>query len=262
MKIYKDQYQSVTSDCTKCFGLCCIALFFSKMDGFPCNKEAGEFCLYLQENYRCDIHKQLAKKKLSGCIGYDCFGAGNYVVQKWYLNELWISEEKVQRQMFAVFIVVTKLLQIRFYLIEACNVNSKYQKQVEQLLEENDTLIKQDVKQILLIDTNLYREKVNETLKQIVISLGLKKEQQYIGKSYRNKDMRNYDFSAKLLLRTDFTNAALEGSSFLAADTRDANFSNCDLRKVLFLSQSQVNCAIGNKNTKLPTHLVSPVTWK
>ena len=32
-------------DCSKCFGLCCVALFFSKCDGFPTDKGAGKPCL-------------------------------------------------------------------------------------------------------------------------------------------------------------------------------------------------------------------------
>ncbi len=123
MKVHekdKGRLEQLKIDCSKCSGLCCTALFFSKIDGFPENKKAGKPCTNLENNYRCKIHHELEKSNMKGCIGYDCFGA----------------------------------------------------------------------------------------------------------------------------------------------DTRDTNFNNSDLREAVFLTQGQINSAKGNRNTKLPKHLDSPVTWK
>lgn len=49
-------------DCEKCFGLCCVALYFSKCEGFPVDKVAGEPCLNLQSDFRCKIHQELRQK--------------------------------------------------------------------------------------------------------------------------------------------------------------------------------------------------------
>ena len=67
-------------DCEKCFRLCCVALFFSKSDGFPQDKIAGKPCINLQPDFKCSIHKDLRKKGLKGCMSYDCFGDRKSVV--------------------------------------------------------------------------------------------------------------------------------------------------------------------------------------
>ena len=68
-------------DCKKCFGLCCIALYFSASEGFPTNKDAGKPCINLQSDFTCSVHQNLRKKGLKGCTAYDCFGAGQKVYQ-------------------------------------------------------------------------------------------------------------------------------------------------------------------------------------
>ena len=65
---------NLRSDCGKCFGLCCVALYFSASEGFPTNKDAGKPCIYLKPDFSCVVHKDLRKKGLKGCTAYDCFG--------------------------------------------------------------------------------------------------------------------------------------------------------------------------------------------
>ncbi|GAA0824814.1 hypothetical protein GCM10008914_29680 [Clostridium tertium] len=43
----KMNYKELQPDCEKCFVLCCVALYFSAMDGFPVNKDAGKPCINL-----------------------------------------------------------------------------------------------------------------------------------------------------------------------------------------------------------------------
>ncbi len=63
-------------NCKKCFGLCCIALYFSASEGFPTNKDAGKPCINLKSDFTCSVHQNLRNKGLKGCTAYDCFGAG------------------------------------------------------------------------------------------------------------------------------------------------------------------------------------------
>ena len=48
-------------DCSKCFGLCCVALFFSKCDGFPTDKGAGKPCLNLKVVPRMTVLEQVRR---------------------------------------------------------------------------------------------------------------------------------------------------------------------------------------------------------
>lgn len=38
-------YEKLKNDCGKCFGFCCVALYFSDTEGFPNDKEAGKPCI-------------------------------------------------------------------------------------------------------------------------------------------------------------------------------------------------------------------------
>jgi len=88
-KYNKELYNSLRGDCEKCFGLCCVALYFSASEGFPINKDAGKPCLNLQTKFGCSVHKDLRKQGLKGCIAYDCFGAGQRVAQVAYKGIDW-----------------------------------------------------------------------------------------------------------------------------------------------------------------------------
>ncbi|MCD8500650.1 MAG: hypothetical protein LRY71_01920 [Bacillaceae bacterium] len=74
-------YENLKNACSKCFGLCCVALYFSATEGFPTNKEAGRPCPNLKMDFSCVIHNSLAERGLKGCTAYDCFGAGQKVAQ-------------------------------------------------------------------------------------------------------------------------------------------------------------------------------------
>ena len=63
-------------DCGHCHGLCCVLLYCSKSEGFPQDKPPGTPCIFLAADYRCSVHERLAEKGLSGCMAFDCLGAG------------------------------------------------------------------------------------------------------------------------------------------------------------------------------------------
>lgn len=60
----EELFEDLKINCQKCFGFCCVALYFSASDGFPNNKGAGKPCLNLQSDFSCSIHKDLRKKDL------------------------------------------------------------------------------------------------------------------------------------------------------------------------------------------------------
>lgn len=64
----KEVYENLRADCEKCFGLCCVSLYFSKSEGFPNDKVAGTPCINLQSDFRCSIHENLRKKVLKDVV--------------------------------------------------------------------------------------------------------------------------------------------------------------------------------------------------
>jgi len=259
------------ADCSKCSGLCCTALFFSKIDGFPENKAAGQPCMNLQKDFRCKIHKDLEKNKMKGCIGYDCFGAGQHVTQMVFKGDTWQDTPSKAKEIFDVFVVVFQLYQIRYFLTQAltiCQLNDLAE-EISELIKENEVMCNYSPKNIQQIEIESYREKINLLLRQ-VCSLFLERTgnenkkcpSDFLGRNFKKKDMSGLDLSTKLLIAANFEGCIFRGTLFLGADTRDTNFKDADLSEAVFLSQGQINSAKGSRNTKLPNHLEYPVTWR
>lgn len=111
--------QEMRGDCEKCFGLCCVALYFSASEGFPVDKNAGKPCPNLLKDFNCSVHKELREKGLKGCTAYYCFGAGQKVAQVTYGGHNWRQEAEVAKQMFEVFLVMRQLHEMLWPLTEA-----------------------------------------------------------------------------------------------------------------------------------------------
>ena len=67
------------ANCDACTGLCCVAYPFDKSADFAFDKASGEPCQHLTEDHRCAIHPTRAERGYTGCITYDCHGAGQHV---------------------------------------------------------------------------------------------------------------------------------------------------------------------------------------
>ncbi|NLK95183.1 MAG: hypothetical protein GX275_08325 [Clostridiales bacterium] len=268
--ISKDLLDILRIDCSNCSGLCCVALFFSKMDGFPQNKEAGKACINLNKDFKCRIHSDLEKQKMKGCIGYDCFGAGQQVTKTIYSGETWLSDHKKSQKIFDVFIIIFQLHQMLWYLGEARTIifAKNLWKDIDKLINENIKICNSQEDDILKYNIEEYRDKVNNILKKVSNAVksnfnGNKDNNRaYLGKKFKNKNFNGVDLSMSLLIAADFENCSFHGTNFLGADTRDTNFSNCDLREAIFLTQGQINSALGNSKTLLPYNLTIPSTWK
>jgi hypothetical protein len=66
----------LTADCECCAALCCTILCFDQSEAFAIDKPAGVPCPNLTIDARCAIYADRAKLKFSGCVSYDCYGAG------------------------------------------------------------------------------------------------------------------------------------------------------------------------------------------
>jgi len=255
-KDFENKMMEFQSDCTKCKGLCCTALFFSKIDGFPEDKPAGRPCCNLQEDFRCKIHSELEEKKMRGCIGYDCLGAGQWATENGKAD---------------IFTLVCQLFQIRYYLTEATTIKvacSLWEK-LQEVIQENEMLCNQSIKCISPMDVEMHRDKANVLLRKVCDILQEKFQKNptqtsvdYLGKNLKNRNFTGYNLSTQLLIAANFEKCIFYGTNFLGADMRDANLSDTDLRDAVFLTPAQVNSAKGNQKTKLPPHLQCPITWK
>lgn len=67
------------TDCTRCFGLCCVALAHAPSAGFPAVKPRHTACRHLDAEFRCSVFDRLEEQGFTVCRAYDCFGAGPVV---------------------------------------------------------------------------------------------------------------------------------------------------------------------------------------
>lgn len=265
---YENVRDKLKIDCNACSGLCCVALYCSKTDGFPANKEAGTPCRHLESNYRCNIHSKLLEKNYKGCITYDCFGAGQKTTQL-FEGVSWKENSKQKDNIFDIFLILFQLHQMLWYLIEASTLTSDKELliRIEILITEYERMLLQSMKDLVKLDLKGYRNRVNAVLKQICNTISShesskKNKVNYFGKNFHKANLDHKDFSMSLMIAANFDGCSLKQTSFLGADIRDANLCNADLRESVFLTQMQINSAKGNLNTRIPFHLSRPISWQ
>ncbi|MBU5316229.1 pentapeptide repeat-containing protein [Clostridium bornimense] len=266
-------------NCDECFGLCCVALYFSKSEGFPTDKEADKPCVHLNDDFRCKVHEDLKSKGLKGCIAYDCFGAGQKVAESTYKRESWRDNPNKRKEIFDVFVVMRQLYEMLWYLKEAYRINKDeaMRNNIETEILEIIALTDMDGKSLLDIDIKEYRKKVNPLL--LTTSESLRKRNykssnskvkrsrmiagrlDLMGANLRNRNLVGEDFSGALLIEADLRKSDLSYVDVLGADFRDADLSGANLEKAIYLTQGQVNSAKGDSNTKLPKSLKRPRHW-
>lgn len=266
---YPHLLEKLTINCKKCSGLCCVALYCTKTDGFPADKIAGRPCQNLLPDFCCSIHENLQQSQMRGCLAYDCFGAGQKVTQDYYPTANWKTEPKEADQIFEVFLCLFQLHQMLWYLIEASTfkLGENIKDPINELILENEQMTALLPEEILKLDIDAYRLKVNVILKEVskMIAVqpskkGLKKD--FFGNKFNGVNLDGSDFSMSLMIAANLEGCSLIDANFLGADIRDANIKNTDLSKCVFLTQMQINSAKGNMNTKLPNSLKYPAAWQ
>src|SRR6266545_8173131 len=112
-------FDDLRADCGRCAALCCVAPAFAVSADFAIDKPAGQPCPNLRADFRCGIHDGLRERGFPGCAAYDCFGAGQHVVQVTFGGRDWRQEPEIAESMFAVFGLTRQLRQMLWYLTEA-----------------------------------------------------------------------------------------------------------------------------------------------
>ncbi|MEU9592833.1 pentapeptide repeat-containing protein [Streptomyces sp. NPDC048193] len=259
-------------DCERCFGLCCVALPFTRSADFAVNKAAGTPCGNLGEDSRCGIHARLRPEGFTGCTVYDCFGAGQQVSQVTFGGQDWrTGPPERARRMFEVFPVVRHLHELLWYLTEALTLPAArpVHADVRRLLAETERLTAAAPGELAALDVAAHRQRVNVLLlrtSELVRAgtRGKKKNRRgadLMGARLKGADLRGADLRGAYLIAADLTGADLRGADLIGADLRDADLTDADLTGAFFLTQPQLTAARGSAGTKLPGSLSRPVHW-
>ncbi|MEC1527285.1 pentapeptide repeat-containing protein [Bacillus spizizenii] len=263
------------ADCQHCFGLCCVALPYTKSADFAFDKDGGTPCRNLQSNYQCSIHKDLREKGFRGCSAYECFGAGQKVSQITYEGKDWRNNPETANEMFDVFPIMQQLHEMLWYLYEALSIDiaKPIHHELRTSFEKIERLTRLSKERLLTLQVDEHRAEVNEWLlktSELVraqarnpkLPKKISRGSVLIGAKLKGLDLRGANLRGALLIAADLRNADLRMTDFIGADVRDADLSGADLTGSIFLTQAQVNAAYGDSNTKLPPSLQTPAHWK
>lgn len=273
----KKLYKGLKIDCEKCFGLCCVALYFSDSEGFPEDKDAGIPCVNLQYNYKCLVHKSLKDKGFKGCLGYDCFGAGQKISQITFKGRDWNQFPEDQKKMFDSFLIMKQLHEMKWYLTQAYSLqtNENIKDDIISLLESIEQQSLFHIESLLLIDLDTLRSTVNNFLRDTSDFIRVKAQKRfgklsetsslkridYFGIDLRKSDLRGADLRGSCLIAANLSGLDLDSADFIGADMRDTNIKGANLSNSIFLTQSQINSARGDSQTKLPDMIERPTHW-
>ncbi|GHE33643.1 hypothetical protein GCM10017673_40530 [Streptosporangium violaceochromogenes] len=260
------------ADCANCFGLCCVALPFAASAGFAVDKAGGQPCANLQADFRCGIHAHLRERGFSGCVVFDCFGAGQKVSQVTFAGQDWRREPRLARRMFDVFPVMRQLHELMWYLGEALAMPPArpVHGDLRRALDDIDRLTRADADTLATTDVAALRHEINALLLragELVRARvpGRKRNHRgadLIGAGLRGADLRGASLRGAHLIAADLRGADLRMADLIGADLRDADLRGADLTGSLFLTQSQLNAARGDGATRIPPSLKAPAHWR
>ncbi|MBL4811357.1 MAG: hypothetical protein JKX69_03120 [Rhodobacteraceae bacterium] len=111
------------ADCGACVALCCVALAFDKGQKFAEAKPAGTPCRHLaRDGVLCTIHDRLHMDGFSGCVAYDCLGAGQRVSQELFAGQSWRKQPALLGPMIDAFWAMRHVQEQHLLLVEAAKL--------------------------------------------------------------------------------------------------------------------------------------------
>ena len=241
-----------------------MAIAFGRSADFAFDKAAGEPCRHLTGDHRCSIHATLRADGMAGCTVYDCFGAGQRVTAA---GAEWCGTPASGAEtVFARFRAVRDLHEILWLLAQA----STYVP--DGALADELAAARADVDDaagdlgVGSDDVTLHRERAGSLLDEVSDRVRAPagpdlRAQDLVGRSLRDRDLSRVSLRGALLLGADLSGADLDRADLLGADLRGAVLRGARLAGALFLTQAQVNAALGDARTTLPPELHRPGHW-
>jgi uncharacterized protein YjbI with pentapeptide repeats len=262
---------SLRADCGRCAALCCVVPAFAASADFAIGKAAGQPCPNLRAGFRCGIHGRLRPEGFPGCAAYDCFGAGQQVIQVTFGGRDWRHAPEVAGEMFAVFPVMRQLHELLFYLTSGLTLAAAapLRGELNAALDDLRRLTRASPGELAGLDLDVRRGQVSALLQRVSkLARGDVRPElelrgaDLIGKNLSGADLRRANLRGAYLIGTGLSGADLSAADVTGADTRGADLSGANLAGTIFLTQSQVDAARGDRTTRLPPALARPPHWE
>jgi len=274
---------ALRADCGACFGLCCVALHFTRSAAFAVDKPAGEPCTNLDADFRCAIHTRLPEKGYSGCAAFDCLGAGQKVSQVTFAGRDWRRDPQNAAAMFAVFPIMRQLHELLWYLTEALELAAALdlpgargrgrllRPALRDALEATERLTHGSAAELLSVDVRQVRAGISTLLLEVSELVRAdapgprprpnRRGADLTGAKLARADLRAANLRGARLIAADLRGADLRCADVIGADFRDADLRGADLTGCLFLTQAQLDSAKGDAATRLPAGFARPAAW-
>lgn len=274
----------LASDCSRCVGLCCVALPFRRSADFPVDKAAGEPCRNLLADHSCGIHDRLRAGGWVGCTVYECFGAGQRVTAAFPGG--WRGSPSAVA-VFAAFPVVQQAHEMLRHLAEAAAraADDALRARALELAAALDADVDALLSGTATLDVTGWRGRVGPVLVDVSAAVrsgaaaartqhpsrgsGRRPARPRVGPradlagaALAGTDLRDADLRGALLIGADLAGADLRGADLLGADLRGADLAGADLREALYLTQPQLDAAQGDGRTRLGDGLCRPRHWR
>ncbi len=264
-----DRRAELRADCSRCAGLCCVALPFARSADFAIDKPAGMPCRHLREDDRCGIHDRLRPEGFPGCEVFDCFGAGQQVVQVTFGGRSWRDGEGVARPMFGAFGTLRGVHEMRWYLADAASrdLPEGLAVEVDRTADRLAALSASDADELARLDVGELRGEVGDLLGRVSATvrghLGGRdlRGRDLVGHRFREESLRGADLRGALLIGADLRGADLRLSDLLGADLRGADLRSADLTDALYVTGPQLTAGRGDGTTRIPGEVARPGHW-
>lgn len=272
-----------SSDCSRCFGLCCVALPFARSADFPVDKPAGMPCGHLGGSsgrheggdHSCGIHASLLAEGYRGCTVFECFGAGQQVSQVTFRGRSWREAPDTAAAMFAVFPVMHAVHEMLRHVEEVLGWDLPAPLRTSAVAVRDELVghTGSGPHLLMALDVGELRSRVGAVLgtaSELVRAAAdrparpdrrLRRSADLVGADLRDIDARGADLRGALLIAADLRGADMRQADLLGADLRDADVRGADLTTALYLTQPQVNAARGDAGSGIPASLVRPQSW-
>ncbi|MEJ2035882.1 MAG: hypothetical protein P8X69_07340 [Maritimibacter sp.] len=127
----------LTSDCSACAAMCCMALAFDEGEDFAFGKPAGLPCPNLDAEFGCQHYGHLEAEGFAGCVRYECQGAGQRVTQEIFAGQNWRDDPSLARPMITAFAALRQIHDALELLVAAARLDLPLSLEVarDELLE-------------------------------------------------------------------------------------------------------------------------------
>lgn len=250
-----DPRLALVADCASCAGLCCEVPAFQRSADFAIDKPGRTPCPNLSPDFSCSIHAELPERGFPGCVVYDCFGAGQHVVQVQHAGRDH-ADPAVREEMFDAFEVVERLHELLWYLADAARRDLPRGLADEVAGLEATVLRARD--EPAGVDVPALQGRVGVLLDEVSLRVrrGLDGAD-HQGADLAGRDLRTDDlYAARLrgavLIGADLRGLDLGPADLLGADLRATDLRGANLSATLCLTRFQVAAARTDATTALP----------